>query len=203
MSKPIIAIDIDEVLADYAAEFVLISNKLWGTSFSVHDYHEDWLALWGVDMDEAVARGRVMLEDRMHERLRHNDEAVDVLSNLAERYELIVLTARNIGAKDLTLAWLGRHYPMISPGSVNFAGIWDNPRPDAARLTKGSIAKSLGVEYIIDDQLKHCLAANDHGIKALLFGDYTWNQSDDLPKSVTRVANWSAVQDFFTHEARR
>jgi 5'(3')-deoxyribonucleotidase len=203
MTKPTIAIDVDEVLADYAAEFVIISNKLWGTEFSVEDYHEDWLGLWGVDMDEAVARGRVMLEDRMHERLRHNDEAVDVLNRLAENYNLIVLTARNMAAKDLTLEWLGRHYPMIAPENVNFAGIWDNPKPDAAKQTKGSIAKRLGVQYLIDDQLKHCLAASEHDIKALLFGDYRWNQADSLPGNVTRVSNWAAVEEYFEREARR
>lgn len=202
MSKPTIAIDVDEVLADYAAEFVIISNKLWGTDFKVEDYHEDWLSLWGVDMDEAVARGQIMLEDRMHERLRHNDEAVDVLNRLAEDYRLIILTARNLKAKDLTLEWLGRHYPMISADNVNFAGIWDNPEPDAAKRTKGAIAKQLGVDYIIDDQLKHCLAANDHGIQSLLFGDYGWNQTDSLPTGVTRVSNWTAVQEYFERELR-
>ena len=203
MSKPTIAIDIDEVLADYAAEFVVMSNKLWNTNFTADDYHEDWLTLWGVDLDEAVARGQAMLEDRMHERLKHNDEAVEGLHRLGEDYNLIVLTARNLATKELTLEWLGRHYPMISPGSVNFAGIWDNPKPDAVTRTKGSIAKQLGVEYIIDDQLKHCLAADEHGIQALLFGDYRWNQQDELPASITRVSNWTAVWEYFEREVRR
>jgi 5'(3')-deoxyribonucleotidase len=202
MSKSIIAIDVDEVLADYASEFVLMSNKHWGTSFKVEDYHEDWPALWGVDMNEAVARGRVMLEDRMHERLQHNDDAVAVLNRLSRKYELIILTARNIQAKDITLEWLGRHYPMIQPESVNFAGIWDDPKPDAPRQTKGSIAKKLGVHYIVDDQLKHCQAASEHGIKALLFGDYSWNRSDTLPVGVTRVSNWLAVEEYFERESR-
>jgi len=203
MTKPTIAIDIDEVLADYAAEFVVMSNKLWSTNFTADDYHEDWLTLWGVDLDEAVARGQAMLDDRMHERLRHDDKAVDVLAKLAQNYNLIVLTARNLATKELTLEWLKRHYPMILPGSVNFAGIWDNPKPDAVHQTKGSIARQLGVEYLIDDQLKHCLAAHEHGIKSLLFGDYRWNQADDLPKGVTRVSNWHAVEEYFAHEARR
>lgn len=203
MTKPIIAIDVDEVLADYASEFVLMSNKHWGTNFKPEDYHEDWLTLWGVDMNEAVARGQVMLEDRMHERLKHDDEAVTALNKLAERFTLKILTARNLKAKDITLEWLGRHYPMFAPEDVNFAGIWDNPRPDAASLTKGDVAKSLGVDYIIDDQLKHVLAADERGIKALLFGDYTWNKSDSLPASITRVHNWKAVLEFFEGESGR
>ncbi|MDQ5932702.1 MAG: hypothetical protein QG649_787 [Patescibacteria group bacterium] len=203
MRRPTIAIDIDEVLADYAAEFVVMSNKLWQTNFTADDYHEDWLTLWGVDLDEAVARGQVMLEDRMHERLKHDAAAVDVLTTLARDYNLIVLTARNLATKDLTLQWLQRHYPMISPESVNFAGIWDNPKPDAVTQTKGSVAKQLGVEYIIDDQLKHCLAAHEHGIKSLLFGEYRWNQADDLPEGITRVPNWHAVEEFFLREAKQ
>ena len=196
-AKPTIAIDVDEVLADYASEFVLMSNKHWGTDFKTHDYHEDWLSLWGVDLNEAVARGQVMLEDRMHERLKHDDEAVTVLNKLAENFTLKILTARNLKAKDITLEWLGRHYPMFAPEDVNFAGIWDNPEPDAARQTKGAIAKSLGVDYLIDDQLKHCLAAHEHGITALLFGNYSWNHTDNLPSGITRVSNWSAVEEYF------
>ncbi len=197
MSKPIIAIDIDDVLADYSAEFVLMSNKLWGTELTVEDYTEDWMQLWGVDVDEVVARGKALFEDRMHERLKHKDDATPVLEELSKRYELTILTARTTQSKAATLEWFTRHYPMISHDNITFAGLWDNPDKDTAKRTKGDLAKNLGVEYIIDDQLKHCIAAAEHGISALLFGEYTWNQADDLPEGVTRVANWRAVEEYF------
>lgn len=197
MSKPIIAIDIDDVLADYAAEFVLVSNKLWGTNFTVDDYNEDWMALWGVGVDEVVERGKVLFEDRIHERLKHKDDAVAALEALSQDYTLTILTARNNQSKAATLQWFTRHYPMIEQSNITFAGLWDNPDKDTAKRTKGAIAKSLGVQYIIDDQLKHCIAAAEHGITALLFGDYAWNQADALPAGVTRVANWRAVEEYF------
>lgn len=197
MSKPIIAIDVDEVLADYASEFVILSNRLWGTDLKWDDYHENWPLLWGLEMDEVVERGQAMLEDRMHERLKHNDEAVAVLQNLSQRFTLKILTARNVTTKEMTLEWLKRHYPMFSPDDVNFAGIWDNPTADAPHQTKGEIAKKLGVDYLIDDQVKHCVAASEHGITALLFGEYPWNKADSLPDGVNRVSNWAAVEAFF------
>lgn len=199
MKKPTVAIDIDEVLADYAAEFVVMSNKLWGTTFAVEDYHEDWPALWGIGMDETLKRREVLFEDRMHERLRHNDQAAGILERLSNDFQLIVLTARNSETKGMTLAWLKQHYPMINSDHINFAGIWDNPNPDAPRQTKGAIAKSLGVDYLIDDQLKHCMAAAEYGIKALLFGEYGWNQADSLPTGVVRVKNWAEVEEYFEH----
>lgn len=199
-TKPTIAIDVDEVLADYAAEFVLLSNRLWGTNFKVEDYHEDWLSLWGVDMNEALIRRDVLLADRMHERLKHNDEAVDVLNQLSEHYKLVVLTARNSDTKQMTVEWIHRHYPMISSDNINFAGIWDNPKPNAAKQTKGQVAKQLGANYLIDDQPKHCFAAAEHGISSLLFGDYSWNQIEILPANVNRVINWSAVREYFDNE---
>jgi hypothetical protein len=36
-----------------------------------------------------------------------------------------------------------------------------------------------------------------------LFGDYTWNQADDLPNGITRVKDWAAVEEYFTNESRR
>jgi 5'(3')-deoxyribonucleotidase len=201
MTKPIIAIDVDEVLADYASEFVVVSNRLWGTDLKREDYHENWPQLWGLEMGDVVARSQVMLEDRMHERLKHDDQAIPVLKALSERFTLKILTARNVSTKEMTLEWLQRHYPMFAPEDVNFAGIWDNPTDDAPHMTKGDIAKQLGVNYIIDDQVKHCVAAAERGIQAVLFGEYPWNQAEALPVGVTRVKNWAAVEDYFSKVA--
>lgn len=197
MSKPTIAIDIDDVLADYAAEFVIMSNKLWGTDLTPDQYDEDWMKLWGVGVDEIMERGKILFEDRMHERLKHKDDAVPVLEELSKSYRLTVITARNSQTRELTLGWFKRHYPMIDPDNVTFAGLWENPDSQVAKRTKGAIAKSLGVDYIIDDQLKHCLAADKLGIKALLFGNYTWNQTGSLPSGVTRVHDWASVGKYF------
>ncbi len=109
MHTPIIAIDIDDVLADYAAGFVKFSNARWGLNLTIADYDEHWGNVWGVDVDEVRRRADIM----------------------------------------------------------------------------------------IDDLPKHCLSAVDHGVEALLFGDYTWNQNDGLGEAVHLVKDWKAVEDYF------
>jgi len=39
-NKPIIAVDIDDVLANLAQEIVDFSNKNWGTNLTIDDYNE-------------------------------------------------------------------------------------------------------------------------------------------------------------------
>jgi 5'(3')-deoxyribonucleotidase len=200
MTKPIVAIDIDDVLADYSAEFAVSSNRLWGTQLTADDYHEDWMKVWDIEFEEVLERGKALFEDRIHERLRHKDGAAEVLTELADDFDLMILTARGDSTKAATLEWFARHYPMIDHGNITFANLWANPEPDMVHRTKGDIAKGLGVRYIIDDQLKHCVAAAAHGIEALLFGDYTWNQSDQLPQGVTRVKHWQDVRAYFERQ---
>lgn len=64
-------------------------------------------------------------------------------------------------------------------------------------MTKGELAKSIGADYIIDDQIKHVLAAAELGIRGILFGDYAWNKADVLPDNVTRVNDWQEVLNYF------
>jgi hypothetical protein len=59
------------------------------------------------------------------------------------------------------------------------------------------VLKDVGAAYLIDDQLKHCLAAHDMGVQALLFGNYAWNQASDLPDGIVRCAGWADVADYF------
>ena len=47
--KPIIAIDIDDVLSDNAVQFINYCNKHWGRSLTIDDYDEDLHAVLGVD----------------------------------------------------------------------------------------------------------------------------------------------------------
>lgn len=197
MTKPIIALDIDDVLADYADGFVRFSNERWGTNLTVDDYDEHWAEVWKVDIEEIRRRADEIHDARIVTDLTHKHEAVPVLEMLAKTHQIIVITSRRIVAKEDTLAWLKQYFPMINSEVVNFAGFWDTISHDSIRKTKADLAVKKGATVLIDDQLKHCLAAAEKGIEAILFGDYTWNQIDVLPRGVTRCKNWSKVEEYF------
>lgn len=198
MTKPIIAIDIDDVLADSAEGFLAFSNERWNTRLTLEDYSEHWAEMWQVNLEEAKLRGTTWFESGGTRRFRHKPMAAEVLQELAKRYVLLATTSRRRIIQQDTADWLAERYPDIFT-AVHHAGIFDDPDHgvEAILVTKADLYIDLGVNYVIDDQLKHCLAAADLGVPAILFGDYPWNQTDGLPSGVTRAANWQAVKDYF------
>ena len=54
--KKTIAVDIDDVLAFSAIEFIRFSNQRWGTNLTIEDYNEDWTTMWGIELAETQAR---------------------------------------------------------------------------------------------------------------------------------------------------
>ncbi len=197
MNKPIIAIDIDDVLADYALGFIEFSNTQWGTHLTIDDYDEHWANVWKVDMDEVRRRADLIHESGFVKDLTHRSDARLVLERLSLQFDLAVVTSRRVQNKADTLAWLQLNYPMLSTENVTFSGFFDTISDTSIHQTKGSIISSIGASYMIDDQPKHCLSAAECGVEALLFGNYRWNQLADLPDRVTRVQDWEEVERYF------
>lgn len=197
--KPVIAIDIDDVLAESASRFIEYSNNIWGTSLTVDDYTEDWTRLWQVDNEEAENRSLEYLSSGILNTYNHNEDALLVFEKLKMDYKLIIVTSRSSWLKEETISWINCKYPYIfNDDDVHFSGLWGKGAYDSATpADKGQFLKNLGVDFVIDDQLKHCLGAQKNGIKSLLFGDYNWNKMDILPDDVKRVKDWSAVLEYF------
>jgi len=199
--KPIIIVDIDDVLSASAEGFADYSNATWGSGITAEDYHEDWAIPWSVTREEAARRALEYHQVAAHGRYKHFPEALSVLRNLAKRYDLIAVTSRRSSVKAATDEWLANYFPNLFK-EVIFAGMWDDhtDKNIEAKLdvTKTDICLSLGAKFIIDDQLKHCQSAAQAGIKALLFGDYRWNRTrEPLHKNVVRLHDWQAVKDYF------
>jgi uncharacterized HAD superfamily protein len=125
-------------------------------------------------------------------------QAVPILQRLARSYNLVVVTSRRSLIRPETDRWLERYFPGIFQG-IHYAGIYDSDDHIHNKLkqTKAELCRELGVDYLIDDQLKHCVAAAEIGIKVLLFGDYNWNKADQLPDGIVRVKDWDEVERYF------
>ena len=196
--KPVIGIDIDDVLAAHAEAFVAFSNEWWGTHLSVEDFDEHWAQVWQVDQEETERRADIFHGSGIIGRYRHYDEALPVLLELSKDFRLLAMTSRRQRVEEETRAWLDKHYRGIFE-DIKFAGIWDDPTGvERQKLTKADLFVTNKVKFVIDDQLKHCVAAAEKGIHALLFGGYKWNQTEEhLSSLITRVADWAAVKDYF------
>jgi len=194
-----IAIDIDDVLAQSAKMVIDYSNKKWGMSLTVDDYSEDLNSLWQVDHAEVKRRVDEYSDSGVFSVYEHDPSAVIVLNRLKSRYNLIVITSRSNRMKSDTINWINSKYPGIfEEDHIYFAGFWDNISDGGAiHYTKGELVKKLNADYLIDDQLKHCLSVSSLGMKSILFGNYSWNKSDNLPQNVQRVDNWLDILRYF------
>lgn len=196
MSEQIIAVDIDDVLARNAQGFTVYSNETWGTQLEPEDYYENWTELWGVSYEMAEARADKVHASGIFARYEPLSEAIPVLKKLKTTHNLIVVTSRRATIKDETEEWVESHFPGIFT-AIHFAGIWDTEHDIEykARQTKTSLCQILGVDYLIDDQVKHCQAFSNIGGQPILFGDYAWNR--DGVQGVRRAINWAEVGRFF------
>lgn len=204
-SKPVIAVDLDDVLKESSQLIIDYSNQKWGTDLTIDDYDEHWAAMWQVDNAEWEARAHQIHSEKL---LIHGEpflETKRVLELLSRDYTLVVASSRQQIILEDTREWLRLHFGGLFQ-NVHFAGIWDDTEIDGAvkvKQTKASLLKEIGADYLIDDQPKHCIAAAEIGVQAILFGEYPWNIGVGIPGAgVTRINDWKGVEAYF-HAKRR
>lgn len=197
--KPVLAIDIDDVLAANAEGFVKFSNDRWGTNLEVEDYTEHFADMWKVDEDETARRAIELHESGIIGKYDHFPDAVGVLRRLSKTFTIIAVTSRRRLVEQETRAWIEKYFKDIVT-EIRFAGFYDDSSVDVEirrSKTKSDILQAIDAEYFIDDQLKHCLSAAEAGINVIVFGSYAWNQMDQLPTGVVRCVTWQDVENYF------
>lgn len=186
-----IAVDIDDVIAAQIPNFIRWSNGKYGTNINNESYTADWPSLWGIPLEEAVARAQKFHNDEVSN-FEKVEEAEPVLRRLAEKYRLVIVTARASYNIEATHEWINEHFHGVFD-ETHFVPIWE---PNNT-ITKADICKQIGADYLIDDQPKHCNIAAEVGIKSLLFGGYEWAKQYQLHDSVEVVNDWQKVAAYF------
>ncbi len=198
-SKPIIVVDIDDVISDSAVAFIEHSNKRWGTNLTIDDYKEHWAEMWKISHEETHGRALEYHAAGHHSAYLPILGAKEALEQLKRNFKLVIITTRRSSISQLTNEWIKKYYSDIFDDIV-FTGFFDQLKKGSVRLTKGELVKNIGAKYLIDDQLRHIEAASKLGITCLLFGNYPWNKAGALPENVTRVINWEEVLKFFENQ---
>jgi uncharacterized HAD superfamily protein len=190
--KPLIAIDIDEVLFPLIREINEHHYHLTGKKHSLAEYTTTRFSpVWGIEESEVLKRVEQFLaSDNIH--IDPLPDALASLKFLSQWYRLMVLTARWDETAAGSLSWLTHHLPDVFE-NIHFAGF--------ARR-KADVCKELGVTTLVDDSLNMVAECADEGITAILFGNYPWNQADELPAGVTRAENWDEVVQLLTKKSR-
>ncbi len=188
-----VAVDIDEVLFPFAVEFVAFNNREYGDSLAVDDFFcYELERVLGLTVDEAVER-LYSFCGADHDHVKPLQEAQASIATLASRYDIAGITARDARFRDNTADWLRKNQIEIAAGvtHVGYAPIMEKPKK------KVEVCQELGAIALIDDSLGHVTECAERGLTGVLFGDYPWNQADELPQNVVRCADWPAVLEYF------
>jgi FMN phosphatase YigB (HAD superfamily) len=198
MAKPIIAVDADDTLFDENNAVRLFHNAKYGTAHTLEDYREQgefysfWEHIWNTDIPETDRRYLEFVEWKLANNLPPLPGALEALKHLKKSHDLVVITARNQAAVRITYDGLAEHFSEL------FSNVYFVPQLGEDKLVdKAKVCVDIGAAYLIDDGYMHCKLAVEAGVKALLFGNYGWNQHQELLPGMDRVKDWAAVKDYF------
>ena len=190
-SKPVLAIDIDEVLMPFMEGFFKYQNTKFGTDFKITStmpYHSAHQFI-GDTVEQFQRKLDGFIESDLYRKSFPIQGAQTAVEKLKDRYQLVIVTARPATVRELTEDWVRNHFPETFT-DVYFVPWVEDRVPDK----QGSLV-SLGAEILVDDNLSHIEEAVGGNVRGILFGDYPWNQTDTLPSGVTRAKTWSEVEE--------
>lgn len=187
MNKPVLAVDIDEVLIPYRPAFHEFFKQTRDPDITLAEFRSMLGSLLKESayfdlLDEFVASGNKEWSAPIL-------GAVESIEKLLTKYEVDIVTARHNESRQGTDEWLARHFPKVFR-NVHFIR---DPNDNNVIGKKSEFCRRIGAVCLIDDELANILDCAEAGIRCLLFGDYPWNQAEQLPKGVTRVKDWNEV----------
>lgn len=173
--KPSIAIDMDQVLADFYTKLCDTYNKNFGTSFS----NGEFLLTTQRDLPREEAKKLFALlnePDYFRDLAVLDPDCVEVIKELQEHFEIYIATAAMDvpGSFNAKYEWLMEHLPFLKTQNIVFCG------------NKAVIH----TDYLIDDSPRQLAAFRGTG----LLYSMPYNASEDRFK---RVHNWREIQSYF------
>lgn len=199
MPKKTIAIDIDDVIAASTEALRLAVNARHGASLEPHHYKVSD-EYWGYYERVWESHGLAVDFDDLHEDMAVDQSHVPLLpgasfaiGELSKLFNLVLVTARDSAWEESTLQWLKMHFGDVFT-SLHFAG----RARDAKARSKGELCKEVGAFLLIDDNPGHCRSAIEHGLEAVLFGEYGWHVNTD---GIKNCKDWPELVEYLRERA--
>ena len=199
MTKPIIAFDLDDVLADSTEFWRVTINEQTGLGLTADlyrvpgDYWGYYENIWREHkVDELITLPDInttIVEDQSG--ISAYAEALEILTGLKKRYRLVVVTARGGNQIPESERWLQKNFPDIFSEIIFTAKAIGEARQD-----KGEVCEEIGARWLVDDNPSHCQHAIDRGVGAILFGEFGWHTA--VPAQAISCKDWQAVRDYFS-----
>lgn len=178
--RPVIAVDVDEVLADFIPTLALFHNEIYGSELSSGSFHSyEFHHVWGGTFEECNVKMLSFFESsHFKEMIPPIEGALEALQRLKDETgaELHIVTSRQHAIADITREWIESHFPGIFK-EVHFGNHYSS---EGKKRSKPEMCQDIGALVIIDDSQKYAGHCAESGIPCVLFGDYAWNRNDEM-----------------------
>lgn len=201
---PVLAVDVDEVLAQFLAACNKWYNATYGENFKVTDYESyHFCDTWGCTDGEALERVYEFFGTSYFEEIEPVAGAYESLELLSRYFRLAVVTSRQLFLEQSTRDWLKKHFPKISFSYILFGNQWITPQANAQRISKKDFCKAIGAVALIDDLPKYILDSASVLKTAVLFNNgnnQKWSRitdamvaADHVPENIVTCTSWSQI----------
>jgi len=189
--KEILGVDFDDVLFDTNGSAAEFHNLHYGTSYTRED-NKDFLFehLWDCPPEEVERRLDHYYETDFHHGAPMIGGVKEALTELSERFDIIVITARPEERRGVTEAWIQKNLPGLIT-KVYHTDFFISEKPEEGRF-KSDLCRELGVSYFVDDTLAQVKDIAHHAKTHVFLFDAPWNRSETPPGTV-RVHSWADI----------
>lgn len=192
-----VAVDIDEVLGSFLNSLNTFIVETYQVHYDLSEYYVyDFMKIWKCSQAEANSRVHAFFESKhFNSGIVPIPGAYKSLSQLSSYCNLVVVTSRQHVIREPSVEWISTHYKGIF-SEIHFGNHF---ALEGEAESKSEMCKSLGVQFLIDDNPRYAVECAEEGIEVLLFDldySYPWSKTPDGPSHpfITRVRNWQEVE---------
>jgi uncharacterized HAD superfamily protein len=191
--KPVIAVDVDEVLMEFVCPLLHFYNHKHNDSILFENFNSyQFWEVWGGTSENASKLVSEFFTTEGFLKQSPLEHSQIVLSRMKEKYDLVVVTSRQHVLRDHTQMFLDTHYP----GIFHELKMGNHYGDEGRKQSKPELCKEAGAVLLIDDSIDYVTHVAQHDMKALLFGDYPWNRKEyEHKKHIRRVNTWLQVEE--------
>ncbi len=185
----LIAVDIDEVLADTLNHFIFLYNQKFSTSFKKDDFYTfNWWEILGLNKEEFKEFFAKIVAQGFFSKLAVISGAEKSIKKLHKEHKLVLVTARPRIVEVDTKTWLDKYFPDI------FSKVYFTREVILGPIIKDKdeVCQEIGADLIIEDEFDFAENCVEKNIPVLLL-DKPWNRKHQVSPCMKRVYSWEEI----------
>jgi 5'(3')-deoxyribonucleotidase len=196
-NRPRIAVDVDEVLAQFLLSLNAYYADRFGKHFGIEHYDKYYFCkVWGcsAELSNTIVH-QFFDSDHFREGIAPVPGALQVLKKLQKKCDLVIVTSRQTAIQDATIKWLETHYP------DTFSELYfcNHFALDGKSCTKAEMCAKVKADVLIDDNPGYALECAEAGLEVLLFDwneTYPWSKDARTTshEKVIPVQDWNQIE---------